>query len=134
MKVFELPHHLPVEVVSEPDGDLPAPSSLLDGLVGMGNGQLFALKEFKGRADVDDYIARFSEYLETSGKGGERMVFWVEKPVFANVLSKLRELPGPSSPSSNLLADPSSMEQSPETSLPDEVYSEKDGIPIPESL
>ena len=134
MKVFELPHHLPVEVVSEPDGDLPAPSSLLEGLVGMGNGQLFALKEFKGRADVDAYIARFSEYLETSGKGGERMVFWVEKPVFANVLSKLRELPGPSSPSSNLLPDPSNMEQSPETSLPDEVFSEKDGIPIPESL
>ena len=93
MKLVELPTGRQIKVVSGEDGDLPAPSSLLEELVGLDDGRLVVRKSALGKKDVSSYMATFSEYLETSGRGGDLKVAWVPDDVFQNFLSTIREVP-----------------------------------------
>ncbi|MEC4683860.1 MAG: ATPase, T2SS/T4P/T4SS family [Nitrospirota bacterium] len=134
MKFLELSAGRQIEVISEPDGDLPAPQSLSEALAGMEDGRLIVLKRFRGNKEVDSYVERFSEYLETSGRGGCKKVSWVPEPVFREFVSKLRDDSAPV-PMFDSSPDPIAPEKENESGgLREEGFPELGPIAIPESL
>ena len=136
MRVFEPVPGREIGVVSDPDGDLPAPPSLLEALVGLEDGRLVILESLKGDKEVLSYRKHFSDYLETFGKGGDLKVraTWVPEPVFRHFISTLREH-SPPLPEPDFSPDPIVPEAEQESSgRMEEVFPETDGVPIPEVL
>lgn len=82
-----------VEVVSEPDGDLPAPATISGKLIALGTGLVLVPKQFREDLEIASYLALFSEYLETGGKGRDRKIVWVPDSVFEVFNSNLLPVP-----------------------------------------
>ena len=105
MKFLEVASGEQIGVVSGMDGDLPAPGPISDGLVGLEDGHLIVLDSLRKNRDVDSYAERFSDYLETAGRGGCRKISWFPEALFRQFLLKLRE---PESPTSSSTIGPDS--------------------------
>ena len=133
MKFLEVASGEQIGVVSGMDGDLPAPGPISDGLVGLEDGHLIVLDSLRKNRDVDSYAERFSDYLETAGRGGCRKISWFPEALFRQFLSKLREPESPTS-SSTIGSDSSDLEQTSGDAPPLEIYPETGEIVIPDSL
>ena len=135
MKFLERTPGERIGVISGPDGDLPVPGPIADFLVALEDGRLIVLDSVRGNKDVDSYLERFSEYLETSGRGGCKKIAWVPEDFFREFLARLREpaltLPPPIS---GIGTDSPEPEQAPGDAPPAEVYPETGEIVIPDSL
>ncbi|MHB1285566.1 MAG: GspE/PulE family protein [Leptospirales bacterium] len=122
-----------MEVISAPDGDLPAPDPISEYLVGLEDGRLFVLEDLRGRPEFVSWRARFSEWLATSGRDGEPKVAWLKDPDFRKIRSKIREVVDPP-PISDDEASPFDTEQEPRSAVPEEALQDPDGILVPDAF
>ncbi|MDA8149713.1 MAG: ATPase, T2SS/T4P/T4SS family [Nitrospiraceae bacterium] len=131
MKVVELSPGRVIGVVSDPDGDLPAPPSFSESLVGLEDGRLIILESLKDEKEVLSYRKQFSDYLDATGV--KLRATWVPEQIFRSFLSTVREVPSPPLSESEALAAES--EPEPESAASSEkMFPETDEIPIPEAL
>ena len=73
-------------ILSDPPGPVPAPDSLQGHLVALENGQVLIREDLRGQKDVDDYVFRISEYLETSGKPGALKIVYIPDRLLSDLL------------------------------------------------
>ena len=73
-------------ILSDPSGPVPAPDSLRGHLVALENGQVLIGEDLRGQKDVDDYVFRISEYLETSGKPGALKIVYIPDRLLSDLL------------------------------------------------
>lgn len=124
------------EVVSTPDGHLPAPDRVQDLLLGLEDGRLFIRKDASDNSDASLYAKRFSEYMRAQGKDKSVVVTWMNKEVFRELLLRIRcesacpETPLPESPvsGSGVLKD----KDDPETL--EKALPEREEVEVPASL
>jgi len=130
-----------MEVISAPEGEVPAPDSISEFLVGLEDGRVIVLEDLRDSPEFNSWLSRFSVYLATSGRDGEPKVSWLKDPDFRRFRSKIREVVEPPSPISDFAPeinfsgeDPSlpDAEEDPESAVFGEAFPETDGNLVPE--
>jgi type II secretory ATPase GspE/PulE/Tfp pilus assembly ATPase PilB-like protein len=111
-----------IEVMSSPDGEVPAGGELGGGTIALADGRLIFHERLRGHPDVPGYIYRVQVYLETEGRPETLRVRYIDDRSYSGLAAKVRSEKDDSADLSDLMdsggEDSSSSGSDPDGSAP----------------